>query len=123
FTEVGEVSLGLSTGTLADGAPAVVFRVRDTGIGIPARALDTLFDSFQQVDPSTSRRYGGSGLGLAISRNLAELLGGDITVESTPGEGSCFQVRVPARDAVLPTPGDREDTLLGGRVVLAVMDH
>ena len=124
FTETGEVSLGVSTGPLEGGDPAVVFEVKDTGIGIPEKALATLFDSFQQVDPSTSRRYGGTGLGLAISRNLAELLGGDIAVASTLGEGSCFTVRVPARDAVLPGPEDLgAGSLLHDRVMMVVLDN
>jgi len=121
FTERGEVSLGISTGALEDGQAAVVFEVKDTGIGIPEKALPTLFDSFRQVDPSTSRRYGGTGLGLAISKNLAELLGGDISVRSTLGEGSCFTVRIPARDAVLPGP--ELHSPLEDRVMMVVLDN
>ncbi|MDD5630616.1 MAG: response regulator [Methylococcales bacterium] len=68
--------------------------VIDTGIGIPADKLEHIFGAFQQVDGSTSRKYGGSGLGLAISRNLAHLLNGDITVDSTIGRGSRFIIRL-----------------------------
>ena len=66
------------------------FSVRDTGIGIPASKLHVIFGKFTQVDASTTRKYGGSGLGLAISKQLAELMGGDIGVHSEEGKGSEF---------------------------------
>jgi signal transduction histidine kinase len=69
--------------------------VRDEGIGIPADRIDTMFQSFSQVDVSTSRQYGGTGLGLAISRSIVELLGGRIRVESTEGVGSRFTFTIP----------------------------
>ena len=69
--------------------------VRDTGVGISPDAVDAIFQPFTQEDGSTTRRYGGTGLGLTISRKLAELLGGDITVESRPGVGSCFFLTIP----------------------------
>ena len=76
-------------------AGAVEISVQDNGIGIPADKLELIFLPFTQVDPSTTRRYEGTGLGLAISRRLCELMGGTLTVASTPGRGSTFTVRLP----------------------------
>lgn len=96
FTEVGEVALtvGLKPESEAEGPPRMVFEVRDTGIGMTPEQTARLFRPFSQVDESTSRRFGGTGLGLAISKRLAGLLGGDISVRSEPGKGSCFTVTI-----------------------------
>ena len=90
FTETGEVSIRLTVDTLTTRTTLIRCEVTDTGIGIPKEAQQRLFQSFSQVDSSTSRRFGGTGLGLAISRRLAELMNGEVGVTSEPGQGSCF---------------------------------
>jgi len=93
FTERGQVSLniGYQPGT------GIVFAVRDTGIGIAADQQQAIFGAFHQVDGTSNRRYGGTGLGLSISRDLAHLLGGQISVDSSPGQGSVFSLILPER--------------------------
>jgi two-component system sensor histidine kinase/response regulator len=91
FTEHGQVTLSVQL--LPDGA--VRFQVEDTGIGIPEHQLDTLFQAFTQADGSATRKYGGTGLGLAICQELASLMGGHLTAESTPEQGSTFAVTLP----------------------------
>ncbi len=78
--------------------------VHDSGIGIPKERQGALFQHFTQVDTSTARRFGGTGLGLAIARHLAELMGGSVGCDSTPGRGSTFWARLPLPDAMLPEP-------------------
>ncbi len=93
FTERGEVVLTVSVEQEPE--PRLCFAVRDTGIGIMRDQRDRLFQSFTQIDTSTTRKYGGSGLGLSISHHLVQLMGGDIRVESQPGRGSTFTVSLP----------------------------
>jgi len=96
FSEQGAVVLDLRSREAVNEQPATLeFIVSDTGIGMDSATLDRLFNRFAQGDGSHSRRHGGTGLGLEISRNLARLMGGDITVRSTPGEGSAFSFRMP----------------------------
>jgi PAS domain S-box-containing protein len=90
FTAKGEVVLSVQLQQFSAGNAELLFAVRDTGIGIPKEAIARLFQSFSQVDASTTRKYGGTGLGLAISKRLAELMGGRMWVESEEGKGSTF---------------------------------
>lgn len=94
FTKEGEVSLTIKEKHRFRNVSQIQFSVRDTGIGIPEEKVQTLFEAFSQVDTSTTREYGGTGLGLAISSRLVQLLGGDIWVESVPGEGSTFHFTI-----------------------------
>jgi PAS domain S-box-containing protein len=89
FTDRGEVALSME-----DGA-GVTIRVRDTGVGIAPRHRERIFEPFWQADQGLAREHGGSGLGLAVARQMARLMGGDITVESAPGDGSTFALRLP----------------------------
>ena len=100
FTEDGDVTIRIERSAGGDDIFALVrFCVVDTGIGIPAERLNRLFNSFSQVDASTTRRYGGTGLGLAICKQLVEAMGGRIGVESTVGEGSTFWFELPMQVA------------------------
>jgi signal transduction histidine kinase len=96
FTRSGEIRVSVEVHN-----DRAVYRVQDTGIGIPDEMQQLVFDEFRQVDGSSTRRFGGSGLGLSLARRLARLLGGEIEVESAPGEGSTFRVDLPLeyRDA------------------------
>jgi signal transduction histidine kinase/CheY-like chemotaxis protein/HPt (histidine-containing phosphotransfer) domain-containing protein len=91
FTEEGEISISICCKLESE---QIVFSVIDTGIGISKQQQDKLFQKFVQAETSTSRHYGGSGLGLAISKQLAQKLGGTITLQSSPGKGSCFEVNI-----------------------------
>jgi PAS domain S-box-containing protein len=104
FTENGTVSIQAER--VADGGREwLVFGVRDTGIGMTAEQVGKLFQPFTQADASTTRKYGGTGLGLTITKRFTEMLGGEVAVESTPGKGSVFTARLPARvDEAAPAP-------------------
>jgi PAS domain S-box-containing protein len=95
FTEGGIIRLEVSR--QGDDERRITFRVTDTGIGIDPEKLPKLFVPFSQMDPSSTRRVGGTGLGLAITRHFCEAMGGDIAVESAPGVGSTFTIRLPGR--------------------------
>jgi signal transduction histidine kinase len=90
FTERGKVTLGMRWVRKEADALVMAFEVADTGIGVPAEAQGRIFESFEQADSGTFRRYGGTGLGLAISHRLVALMGGRLGLSSTPGQGSRF---------------------------------
>ncbi|MET9356623.1 HAMP domain-containing protein [Streptomyces sp. NPDC006617] len=102
FTERGGVELAVEPAPddevprgVVRGGPVVAFRVKDTGIGIPEQNLESIFGAFQQADGTTSRKYGGTGLGLSITREIAQLLGGAVAVDSAPDRGSTFTLYLP----------------------------
>ena len=124
FTREGRIDIE----TAWDAATSCMsFRFRDTGIGIPADRLESVFASFQQADAGTTRRFGGTGLGLTISRRLAEIMGGTLTVESEVGRGSVFTLILPveAVTEAVDAPAEAEHTAvsLQGRSILAADDH
>ncbi len=95
FTQAGEIRLEVDR-RLMDGGEWIVFRVNDTGIGLSADQILKLFQDFSQADTSTTRKFGGTGLGLALSRRFCQMMGGDVTVRSAPGQGSVFTIKLPA---------------------------
>ncbi len=105
FTERGRVSLEAARVGTGDGE-RLRFRVTDSGIGMTPEQLTRIFEAFSQAEASTSRRYGGTGLGLAITRRFAQLMGGDVTVESEPGRGSSFTIELPVKGATRAEPPD-----------------
>ncbi|WP_404863665.1 response regulator [Georhizobium sp. MAB10] len=124
FTEAGHVLVDVS-GTVSEGNVKIAFTIEDTGIGIPADKLDTIFDKFSQVDASSTRRHEGTGLGLAIARRLINLMGGDIAVASTYGRGSSFSfaIELPIHEAEGAKPQRILPTDLSGAGVLIIEDN
>ncbi|MFQ3649588.1 MAG: ATP-binding protein [Gemmataceae bacterium] len=106
FTANGRVMLRARR--LSDnGRDWVRLQVIDTGIGIPAEKLESIFQEFEQAESSTTRKYGGTGLGLSISRGFCRMMGGEIVVRSKPGEGSTFTIWLPAEVTVATTSQER----------------
>ena len=124
FTTAGFVELAAEP---IDGGVAIT--VRDSGIGMTAEQLERIFEPFRQAESTTSRRFGGTGLGLTISRNLARAMGGDVTVSSTPGQGSSFVFRCRLSSApeevggAEPSDASRHQLALSGQRVLLVEDN
>jgi len=125
FTGTGFVSLTAAPGPDRNGVPTLRFSIEDTGIGFDSETRERLFSRFEQADGAITRRFGGSGLGLAISRQLAEMMGGDLDCESEPGGGSAFILTIPFEAAETPAiapdviaePSDADSTVI--RVLLA----
>lgn len=123
FTDQGEINIQIRILETPENVVVLRFAVRDTGIGLTQEQMGRLFQSFSQADNSTSRKYGGTGLGLAISKNLAQLMGGEVGVESEPGQGSTFWFSArlglgrQTRPPLLPQPDIR------GRRILVVDDN
>jgi PAS domain S-box-containing protein len=120
FTETGEVMLSVSSSLLDDGNAELHFKVKDTGIGISQENLSKLFQSFTQVDSSTTRHYGGTGLGLAISRKLVEMMGGEIWAESESGVGSIFHFTIHCVALSQKAASISSDSKLAGKRVLII---
>ena len=120
FTETGRISVHAK---VMDGV--LRLSVADTGVGLSAAQQERLFQPFTQLDESATRRHGGAGLGLALSRQLARLMGGDLTLQSAPGRGSTFTCTVPAAviDAITPAPRAVVPTDLSSLRVLVVEDN
>ncbi len=124
FTERGEVIVRAELKDRTGETVLVSFEVSDTGTGIPVERLPTIFEAFTQADGSTTRRYGGTGLGLAITKQLVDLMGGSISVESRLGEGSTFRFAIPFRyepgesSRAVPCPIE-----LAGKRILVVDDN
>ena len=124
FTEKGEITVNIQCESREEKGFHILFSVADTGIGIPPEAIAKLFQSFQQVDSSTTRKYGGTGLGLAISKRLTEMMGGTMWVESEVGTGSTFFFTAVLEAA--PTQGavDTDDrSVLHASTILIVDDN
>jgi len=122
FTRRGEVQFSVAVVASSTESVRLRFEVRDTGPGIPADKLDSLFSSFSQADSSTTRRYGGSGLGLAICKRLVEAMGGEIGVQSVEGIGSCFWFTIPCAldvEAMAVEEHRHDEPLAGLRLLVA----
>jgi PAS domain S-box-containing protein len=116
FTDRGQVTVFVHRGDMPD---EIQFDVKDTGIGISQEDISKLFQSFSQIDTSTSRKYGGTGLGLAISRRLVELMGGRIWANSELGKGSTFHFKIKAKSV----PGQVQDLRLAGKRMIALVTN
>jgi two-component system sensor histidine kinase/response regulator len=123
FTSQGDVAVRIEACAGDQGKTRILTSVQDTGLGIDAEAQGRIFESFAQADTSSTRRFGGSGLGLTIARQLAQLMGGDIEVQSTPGRGSRFRFEIRVGKVPEADPGAGRDALLCGRRVLLADDN
>jgi len=123
FTEAGEIELCIDMAEELDGRVQLHVSVRDSGIGIPKDKVDTVFEVFQQADTSTTRRYGGTGLGLPICKKIAQVMSGDVWVESDPGKGSTFHFTAWLQEAEGKQVKRFAPVSLSGKKVLIVDDN
>ncbi|PTN38427.1 response regulator [Desulfonatronum sp. SC1] len=123
FTHAGEVVLSVEVASDHGEAIVLRFSVRDTGIGIPPDKQALVFESFTQVDDSTTRLYGGTGLGLSICKRFVELMGGEVGLESQVGQGSSFWFTLPLHRQVSPDPTPAPRVCLPGSRILVVDDN
>ena len=123
FTQLGEILLEVAPDTGADGAGMIRFTVTDSGLGMSPDQIARLFQTFSQAEESTARLYGGTGLGLAICRQLADLMQGEVGVDSAPGQGSRFWVRLPLEAAPVPLPAPTPPSSLSGKRLLILDDN
>lgn len=125
FTEEGSITLSVSCRPKENAVHEIFFVVKDTGIGIPFAQQNEIFQSFSQADSSTTRRYGGSGLGLTISKQLVEMMGGTINLESQPGEGSTFTFWVQMKKAAQESNYAREnnENIVSNKNILVIETH
>ncbi len=120
FTKNGTITLRLARRRQSNGTPAVQFSVADSGIGMTPEQLARLFQAFTQADSSTTRNFGGTGLGLVITRHFCQMLGGDIDVASTPGQGSTFTITLPDRPEKAEAPIRARATADAGHPLSAI---
>jgi PAS domain S-box-containing protein len=124
FTEKGYIYIEVSLGEPLDFTREILFKVEDSGIGMSQETLEKLFNPFTQGDPSLSRKYGGTGLGLAICKNIVEMMGGSIGVESTEGKGSTFYFNIGLKATQEKNiPKSVDFAILKGKRILVVDDH
>jgi signal transduction histidine kinase/DNA-binding response OmpR family regulator len=128
FTETGHVAVSVEVTQRVNDQAHLAFAVQDSGIGVPPDRIDTIFESFTQADGAITRKYGGTGLGLSICKQLVQLMGGTISVESEVGWGSTFRFEIPCTvagtqttgEAIEQRCGDRVRTTLAGKRILVV---
>ena len=124
FTHEGSITLNAER-EMMDDTEWIVFRITDTGIGLSSEKIVKLFQDFTQADASTTRKFGGTGLGLALTRRFCQMMGGDVTVSSTPGKGSTFTIKLPAivHEVKAELSGDLRDEVADYAHVVSGLDR
>ena len=122
FTSQGEITVSIRCLEMTDESVRLNFEVRDSGMGIPPEKIATIFNAFEQADGSTTRQYGGTGLGLTICTKLVHMMGGEISVDSSPGKGSTFCFELPLRLSASRQVSQVEALNFSGKRILVVDD-